>query len=320
MKRLKSIAIFAGCLTLILGVSNCSKDDTTNNYNTAPVLSTSTVTSITETSAISGGTISSNGGATVTEKGIVWGTSHNPTTADSKITSSVSVNAFIIPITGLASNTTYYVRAYATNSVGTGYGTEQTFTTLNTTTTILVPTLTTVAISGITASGATSGGTISSDGGGAITAKGVVWSTAANPTIANSKTTNGTGSGAFVSSITGLSANTTYHVRAYATNSAGTAYGNDITFTTSAGASTTSISITGFAFSPSNKTVTAGTVITWTNNDATTHTVTSDDGTSFNSGNIAPGHTFVYTASTTGTFNYHCDIHTFMTGTLTVTP
>lgn len=321
MKRLKSLAIIAGYVILALAFTNCSKDDTNPVYSSAPTLSTSAVTSITETSAISGGTISSDGGATVTAKGVVWSTSHNPTTADSKITSSSSTNVFIIPIIGLTSNTTYYVRAYGTNSAGTGYGAEQTFTTLNTSTTVVIPTLTTAAIGGISASAATGGGTISSDGGGAITARGVVWSIAANPTLANSKTTNGTGTGAFTSSLTGLSASTTYHVRAYATNSAGTAYGNDISFTTSASATTTvTISIAGFAFSPSGKTVTAGTIVKWINNDATTHTVTSDDGTTFNSGNIAPGGNFSYTASTTGTFNYHCEIHGSMTGTLTVTP
>ncbi|MES2430955.1 MAG: cupredoxin domain-containing protein [Bacteroidota bacterium] len=320
MKRSQSLAILAGCLMLALTFTNCSKDDNGGTpAATVPVLTTSTVTTITTTSAVSGGTISSNGGATVTAKGVVWGTSHNPTTADSKIENTSMLNTFIIPITGLTSNTTYYVRAYATNSAGTGYGAEQSFTTLNTTS-VSIPTLTTVAISGISASGATSGGTISADGGGAITAKGVVWSTAADPTIADSKTTNGTGTTAFVSSLTGLSASTTYHVRSYATNSAGTAYGNDISFTTSAAASAITISISAFAFSPATRSVTAGTVVTWVNNDAVAHTVTSDNGTSFNSGTINPGNSFVYTASATGTFAYHCDFHGGMNATLTVTP
>jgi hypothetical protein len=78
-----------------------------------------------------------------------------------------------------------------------------------------------------------SGGNITSDGGASITARGVVWSTAQNPTIAlSTKTSNGTGVGNFVSNISGLTPNTTYYVRAYATNSMGTAYGNEITFTT----------------------------------------------------------------------------------------
>ena len=96
-----------------------------------------------------------------------------------------------------------------------------------------LPTLTTTAASSITALTATSGGNISNDGGGTITARGVVWSTSQNPTIAlSTKTSDGTGAGIFFSSLAGLSPNSTYYARAYATNSAGTAYGNQISFTT----------------------------------------------------------------------------------------
>jgi uncharacterized protein (TIGR02145 family) len=95
-----------------------------------------------------------------------------------------------------------------------------------------LPTVTTTAITAITQTNATSGGNVTSDGGAPVTARGVCWSTSPNPTIANSKTTNGTGTGSFTSSLTGLTANTPYYVRAYATNSAGTAYGNEVTFTT----------------------------------------------------------------------------------------
>ncbi len=94
-------------------------------------------------------------------------------------------------------------------------------------------TLTTTTVSSITSTTASSGGNISNDGGGAITARGVIWSTTQNPTIAlTTKTVDGTGTGSFTSSITGLSPGTVYYVRAYATNSAGTAYGNQQTLTT----------------------------------------------------------------------------------------
>jgi uncharacterized protein (TIGR02145 family) len=94
-------------------------------------------------------------------------------------------------------------------------------------------TLTTTTASAITSIQASSGGNISNDGGGTITARGVVWSTSQNPTIAlTTKTVDGTGTGSFTSSITGLSPGTLYYVRAYATNSAGTAYGNQQTLTT----------------------------------------------------------------------------------------
>ena len=104
----------------------------------------------------------------------------------------------------------------------------------STNTTPVLPTLTTTTASAITYSTAISGGTITSDGGATVTARGVCWSTTSNPTIADSFTTDGSGTGIFTSSITGLIPYTAYYVRAYATNKQGTAYGNEVTFTTNA--------------------------------------------------------------------------------------
>jgi hypothetical protein len=98
--------------------------------------------------------------------------------------------------------------------------------------TAIAPAVTTDAASAVTATGATSGGDVTSDGGVALTARGVCWSTRADPTIADAHTTNGTSAGTYTSSITGLTGNTTYHVRAYATNSVGTSYGADLSFAT----------------------------------------------------------------------------------------
>ena len=95
-----------------------------------------------------------------------------------------------------------------------------------------IPTVTTTATTGVTANSAESGGNVTADGGGSITARGVCWSKSAEPTISDGKTTDGTGQGIFTSAITGLEPETEYHIRAYATNSAGTAYGIDRTFTT----------------------------------------------------------------------------------------
>lgn len=98
---------------------------------------------------------------------------------------------------------------------------------------ITVPILTTSLISNITYNGAFSGGSITSSGGGNILTRGVVWSTSQNPTIAlSTKTVDGIGTGSFTSSISSLLPNTTYYVRAYASNSAGTAYGNEVSFST----------------------------------------------------------------------------------------
>jgi hypothetical protein len=131
-------------------------------------------------------------------------------------------------LTGLTANTLYYVRAYATNSEGTGYGNAVSFTSNP----IIPPTVTTGTTMATSTTTAISGGNVISDGGAAVTSRGVCWSTSANPTIANSKTSDGTGTGIFTSNIAGLTANISYHVRAYATNSAGTNYGLDVLFST----------------------------------------------------------------------------------------
>ncbi len=96
------------------------------------------------------------------------------------------------------------------------------------------PTITTLDVTDISETSAKSGGNITDDGGGEITARGVVWSTEVNPTLENHSgvTVDGSGTGMFQSNLTGLSAATTYFVRAYATNSAGTSYGNDVMFET----------------------------------------------------------------------------------------
>lgn len=199
----------------------------TTNPLVAPVLTTVDVTGITSSSAVSGGNISSDGGAAITARGICWATTANPTITNSKTTNGSGTGIFAANMTGLVPGTEYHVRAYATNNVGTSYGNDLKFPT-----TAVSPTLTTALISLVTRNSAASGGNISSNGGAAVTARGVCWSTAANPLVSGAHTSDGTGSGSFTSNITGLAPNTIYHVRAYATNSAGTSYGNELTFPT----------------------------------------------------------------------------------------
>lgn len=200
------------------------------NFTTLPVVATVTtaaITAITGNAAAGGGNVTVNGGADVTARGICFGIAHNPTIADGKTADGKGSGAFVSALASLKGNTTYYVRSYATNSAGTAYGPEVTFKTL-----VDLPVVTTAAVTGATKVAAVSGGEVTADGGGDITAKGLAWGTGENPTIDGSKIDGGTGLGAFVSNLAGLSNNTVYHVRAFATNSAGTAYGADVRFTT----------------------------------------------------------------------------------------
>lgn len=131
MKKMKTriglwISASMLALSLVLLLTNCTKDDDF----TIPLVETNEVTEITPTTATSGGTISSDGGATVTERGVCWSENQNPTIADNKTTDGSGAGSFTSAISGLTANTTYYVRAYASNSKGTGYGSEISFKTL----------------------------------------------------------------------------------------------------------------------------------------------------------------------------------------------
>ena len=226
---------------------------------TIPAVTTASVTGITASTATGGGNVTSSGGASVTARGVCWSTAHNPSLANFFTNDGGGVGVFVSALTGLTPSTLYYVRAYATNSVGTAFGPELSFTTI---TGSSVPTLTTTTASSITASSASSGGNVTADGGASVTARGVCWSINQAPSISDSHTTDGSGTGVFISSITGLNAATTYYVRAYATNSAGTAYGNEVSFNTlgwSCGSSITINHIAG-SIAPVTKTVTYGTV------------------------------------------------------------
>jgi len=211
-------------LFLIIGIviiSNYSCDTTIEKPKQLAVLTTKTITDISFHNAVCGGIITSDNGLEVSARGVCWSLKPNPTINDSITINAAGTGEFTSNISNLIAETTYYVRAYATNKDGTSYGLQLIFKTLLT----VLPTLTTTSVNNITESAASSGGNITSDGGSSITARGVCWSTTANPTISGSKTFDGAGVGTFTSSITALTASTTYYVRAYATNATGTAYG-----------------------------------------------------------------------------------------------
>ena len=221
-------------------------------------LSTASISNITSTSAISGGNISSDGGIAVAAKGVCWSMTSNPTTANTKTSDGTGTGSFTSSITGLNAGTTYYLRSYAINSTGTVYGNEVSF---KTNSILSQATVTTTAASNITTSVATLGGSVTSDGNATVTERGVVYATTPNPTIANTKVAIGTGTGNFTGTISGLTSGMTYYVRAYATNSAGTSYGNGISFTTTAAAQSqwefekdisTGANSSGIAITPDN--------------------------------------------------------------------
>jgi hypothetical protein len=191
------------------------------------------------TTATAGGQITDNGGRTITRRGVVYGeTSGGPYTGD-VYDGLTTVGNFLLTLTPLNTATTYYFKAYAINSVGTGFGTEESFVTNNATTAPILDV--TPLLSGIKPTAATLGGDITNSGGLPIDERGTVWGTSANPTLASagaSRTTkfpeipSGT-IGEFAKEVTGFQSNSTYHFRAYAINSKGTTYSDNRSFTTS---------------------------------------------------------------------------------------
>jgi hypothetical protein len=149
--------------------NSCKKEET------LPIVTTTIVSNITQTTALTGGTVTNDGGAQVTDWGICWSTSPNPTTSSNKTRNLTVSGSFTSIITGLTPNTKYYVRAYATNSAGTSYGNEVTFNTNDIIKGATVPTLTTTEVTSITATSALSGGFLNDDGGSVITSRGVCW-------------------------------------------------------------------------------------------------------------------------------------------------
>lgn len=200
---------------------------------TAPVVSTSAATLVTQTSASVTATV--NSGAPVTAYGVCWGTSVNPTITPNSTNLGACTCVFpnnfgSVSITGLTGGVTYHARAYATNGVGTSYGNDITFTT---TSPAVLPTVTISATTNILANTAVGHGEVTAVGSYPVTERGICWSTSSTPTIANNRTVDGTGLGVFTSNISSLLCNTTYYVRTYARSSAGDAYSSTtLNFTT----------------------------------------------------------------------------------------
>ena len=204
-------------------VTGCKKDPV------HPTLATAEVTDITGSTARSGGTITSDGGAAVILRGVCWSKEVKPDTSDFKTKDGAGNGIFGSGLSGLDHVTKYYVRAYALNSVGITYGDELSFNTA-----ALTPSVTTGTYSSLKATTVTFAGEVTADGGAVVIARGICWGTSASPTVNGNKTSEGTGTGSFSSQITELQGGTDYYARAYAINSSGTAYGGDVAFRTPA--------------------------------------------------------------------------------------
>lgn len=196
-----------------------------------PTVTTSNVSNITASSATCGGNVTADGGSYVTERGICWGTSNLPTIDGNHQAMGQGNGTFTCNMSNLEPDNVYYVRAYATNNRGTAYGEQRQFTT-----TSGLPIVTINTVTNITATSATCGGSVSNNGGFAVTDKGLVWSTSQYPTLNDNHISLGSGNAPFTGSMTNLTIGTTYYVRAYATNSQGTSYSStQHTFTTGNG-------------------------------------------------------------------------------------
>jgi len=195
----------------------------------APTVTTSAVSSFTRTSAVTGGNVTNSGGASVTARGVCWSTTTGPVATGSHTTDGSGTGPFTSTISGLNPNTTYYYRAYATNSAGTAYGVENHFTTSP----VTLPDVSTSPVTPVGVTTATAGGNVTNDNGGQVTERGICYNTTGNPTTSDTKIPNGTGTGTFSVNITGLTSGTVYYVKAYAINSAGTSYGSQVQFSTS---------------------------------------------------------------------------------------
>ncbi|MFN8241628.1 MAG: FISUMP domain-containing protein [Bacteroidales bacterium] len=192
-----------------------------------PEVQTSPVTEYTSTTAKIGGNVIEDGGFAITRRGVYWGTEANPRLTGTMLEIGSGKGSFSTTLTGLDRSYSYHVVAFATNLKGTSYGEELIFSTAPE-----LPVVFTASTLDLTPYSANSGGIVSSNGGTEVTERGIFWGTTANPMLTGTKITSGTGTGNYTIPLTSLLPGTTYYVRAYATNSIGTAYGEEKSFLT----------------------------------------------------------------------------------------
>ena len=196
-----------------------------------PTVTTASVSAITAGSASCGGNVTDDGRAEVSARGVCWSKAEYPTLSDAHTTNGNGKGEFQSQLTNLEAGVKYYVRAYATNRLGTSYGNQVSFET-----TTGLPVVSTDSVGNIRASSAICYANVTSNGGYKLIEKGVCWSpNTSTPALDKPHTTEAGTTGAFSSMMINLQANTTYYVRAYATNENGTTYGDCIQFKTGNG-------------------------------------------------------------------------------------
>lgn len=202
---------------------------TTSAQQDKPTVETVGVDNITMTTATVEGNVVNDGGSAVTERGICYSIYENPTLSDSIRRAGTGIGRFTCEMTNLTNATTYYIRAFATNSEGTSYGEVVTMRTVEHP---MLATVTTDEVSDITINTAVCGGNVLNDGFVEVTERGICYATHQEPTVFDYKVAGGEGLGLFQCRMSGLEMLTTYYVRAYAKNSEGYAYGNEVSFVT----------------------------------------------------------------------------------------
>ena len=200
----------------VLLATSCKKEE-------VPSISTLEVKEIAQNTATGSGYVNDDGGSKILAHGICWSNNANPTITDQHVEKLFSGPNFLLPMSELTANTTYYVRAYAVNAVGVGYGKTVSFKTLP----AVLPTLKFDYPKKVTATTADIGGEVTNHGGIPNLERGACWSTNPNPTVNEGKALAGEGAGTFTATISGLTPNTNYYARAYAANDAGVTYGKE---------------------------------------------------------------------------------------------
>ena len=202
---------------------------TTTDQQDKPSVETVEATNITMVSAKVEGNVTNDGGSFVTERGICYSRFQGPTVSDSVRYAGTGIGRFVCELTNLTNATTYYIRAFATNSEGTSYGDEITIRTVEHP---ILPTVTVDEVSDITINTAVCGGNVVDDGFAEVDERGICYSTHHEPTVFDYKVSGGAGLGLFQCRMSGLEMLTTYYVRAYAHNSEGYAYSDEVSFVT----------------------------------------------------------------------------------------